>query len=82
MLMTCGKLSNQAPSVQKQAQWLRLQFCPIAVEVAEWVECSRLNHLFLNNWQAIHWPQGQALYPKVTKKMEKMVMVMIVGEMI
>ena len=62
----------------KQAQWLRLQFCPVTVGVTEWVECSRLNHLFLNNWQAIHWLQGQTLCHKAIKKMKKKKMMMMV----
>ena len=34
------------PVSEKQAQWLMLQFCPLTVGVTEWIECSRLNHLF------------------------------------
>ena len=34
------------PISENQAQWLRLQFCPVAVGVTEWNECSRPNHLF------------------------------------
>ena len=34
------------PISEKQAQWLRLQFCPVTVGVTEWIGCSRLSHLF------------------------------------
>ena len=34
------------PGGEQQAQWIRLQFCQVTVGVAEWIECSRLNHLF------------------------------------
>ena len=31
---------------EKQPQWLTLQLCLVTVGVTEWIECSRLNHLF------------------------------------
>ena len=34
------------PFSEKQPQWLTLQFCLVTVRVTEWIECSRLNHLF------------------------------------
>ena len=34
------------PFSEKQAQWLTLQFCPVTLGVAEWIECSRLDHFF------------------------------------
>ena len=34
------------PFNEMQAQWLMLQFCPVTVGIAEWIECNRLNHLF------------------------------------
>ena len=37
----------------------------------EWLGYSRLNHLFLNNWQAIHRSQGRAICCKETKKGEE-----------
>ena len=46
MLMTSGKLSNQAPFSEKQTQRLTLQLCLVTVGVTEWIECSRLNHFF------------------------------------
>ena len=48
------------PISEKQAQWLRLQFCSVTVEVTEWIKCSQLIHLFLNNWHAKHRSQGQS----------------------
>ena len=37
------------PFSEKQAQWLTLQLCLVTVGVTEWIECSRLNHLFYTN---------------------------------
>ena len=34
------------PFSEKQPQWLTLQLCLVTVGVTEWIECSRLNHLF------------------------------------
>ena len=34
------------PFSEKQAQWLTLQLRLVTVEVTEWIECSRLDHLF------------------------------------
>ena len=49
MLMTCGKLSNQALCSEKQNQWLTLQLCLVTVGVTKSIECSQLNHLFKTN---------------------------------
>ena len=35
-----------SPISEKQAQWLRLQFCPVTVGVMECIKCSQLSHLF------------------------------------
>ena len=40
------KTVQPGPFSEKQAQWLRLQLCPVIVGVIEWIEWSRLNHLF------------------------------------
>ena len=34
------------PFSEKQTQWLTLQLCLVTFGVTEWIECSRLNHLF------------------------------------
>ena len=34
------------PGGEQQAQRIRLQFCQVTFLVSEWIECSRLNHLF------------------------------------
>ena len=31
---------------EKQTQWLTLKLCLVTVGVTEWIECSRLDHLF------------------------------------
>ena len=37
------------PFSEKQPQWLTLQLCLVTVGVTEWIECSRLSHLFYTN---------------------------------
>ena len=34
------------PFSEKQTQWLTLQLCLVTVGVTDWIECSRLDHLF------------------------------------
>ena len=47
--MTCGKNVQPGSFSEKQAQWLTLQLCLVTVGVTEWIECSRLDHLFYTN---------------------------------
>ena len=39
------------PFSEKQTQWLMLQLCLVNVGVAEWIESSRLDHIFKTNYR-------------------------------
>ena len=58
------------PFSEKQPQWLTLQLCLVTVGVTEWIECSRLNHLFYANFRRKLTP-GSVLGPLRGRKGKK-----------
>ena len=69
------------PFSEKQPQWLTLQLCLVTVGVTEWIECSRLNHLFYTNDRRKLTP-GSVLGPlrgrKGKARQDKMIMMMMI----
>ena len=65
------------PFSEKQPQWLTLQLCLVTVGVTEWIECSRLNHLFQTNDRR-KLATGSVLGNVRGRNGKKMMMVMMV----